>query len=282
MTILVGNKYILSEKINEGAFGKIFLGYHKESKEEIIIKIENQDETNLLLHEARIYNFLKNTKGIPKLRSFGSEGKYAYLILDKLYKSLEELKNLCSLILVIKIAIEMINRLEILHNKNIIHRDIKPENFMISTKDNIIYLIDFGLSKLYKENGKHIKFKESNTLIGTARYASINNHKGYEYSRRDDLESLGYIFIYLLNRKLPWQGLKISSNKKKFEKIGQIKEETSLDTLCDNIPHEFKEYLEYCRNLKFQEKPDYEFLKNIFNNLLKDKNIQNKTKEWFF
>lgn len=279
MVILVNNKYIIQNKINEGAFGKIFTGIHKDTQEEIIIKIENKDNTEILLHEARIYNCLKNMKGIPKMRCFGTEGKYTYLVMDKLYKSLEDLhqSNLFTQELIIKTAIEMIRRIELLHKNNIIHRDIKPENFMIHKKDKHIFVIDFGLSKAYRYNGKHISYKTEKSMVGTARYASINTHKGIEYSRRDDLESMGYIFIYFFKKKLPWQGIKISSSKKKFEKICNIKENICLDDLCKNIPTEFKTYIKYCRNLEFSEKPNYDFLIHNFEKLLNNETKNN----WF-
>ena len=222
MSIIIANKYIITEKIGEGSFGNIFKGYHKESKNEVAVKIEKNDKS-ILKHEARIYNSLKNIKIIPKMRLYGKEGKYSYLILDLLDKPLNILKTSYggkfTLKTVIMIILNILDGIKSIHEQHIIHRDIKPENFMISsqTTDNNIYLIDFGLSRFYKKGKKHIDYRDKRGMIGTARYASINTHSGIEYSRRDDMESLGYLFIYLLRGQLPWQGLPIKNNKKKNE-----------------------------------------------------------------
>lgn len=110
------------------------------------------------------------------------------------------------------------------HNLYIIHRDIKPENFLIS-KDGKgpLYIIDYGLSKRYVDDqGRHIPRATNKGFRGTLRYASINMHQGIENSRRDDLESLGYVLIYLIKGKLPWQNLKVP-RKRKSEQIARVK-----------------------------------------------------------
>jgi len=133
-----------------------------------------------------------------------------------------------------------------------------------------IYMVDFGMAKQYRDprTKRHIPYRDKKSLSGTARYMSINTHLGIEQSRRDDLEALGHVFMYFLRGSLPWQGLKAATNKQKYERICEKKQTTTLDELCGGFPNEFKIYMDYVRNLKFDEQPDYEYLRNLFNKVL--------------
>jgi serine/threonine protein kinase len=110
-------------------------------------------------------------------------------------------------------------------------------------------------------------YRENKHLTGTPRYASINNHLGIEQSRRDDLESLGYVFMYFLRGSLPWQGLRANTKKQKYQKIMEKKMATPIDLLCKGFPDEFRIYFEYCRALRFADKPDYSYLRRLFKDL---------------
>ena len=161
---------------------------------------------------------------------------------------------------------QMIDRIQYIHSKGFIHRDIKPENFItgINNNEKILYLIDFGLAKRYKsKNGLHIPYRDGKNLTGTLRYASCNTHLGIEQSRRDDIESIGYCLLYFLKKKLPWMGIKAKNNKERFKKIMDVKIKTKLEIICDGLPKEFAIIVQYSRDLRFDEKPNYQALKKL-------------------
>ena len=151
------------------------------------------------------------------------------------------------------------------------YRDIKPDNFLmgLGKRANQVHIIDFGLAKKYRDpkTHVHIPYRENKNLTGTARYASINTHLGIEQSRRDDIESLGYVMMYFLRGSLPWQGLKAATKKQKYEKISEKKMVTAIEILCRGFPTEFVTYFQYCRSLRFDDKPDYSYLRKQLRDL---------------
>ncbi|XP_022152650.1 casein kinase 1-like protein 2 [Momordica charantia] len=272
----VGNKFKLGRKIGSGSFGEIYLGTNIQTNEEVAIKLENvKTKHPQLLYESKLYKILQGGTGIPNVRWFGVEGDYNVLVIDLLGPSLEDLFNFCSrklsLKTVLMLADQMINRVEFVHSKSFLHRDIKPDNFLmgLGRRANQVYAIDFGLAKKYRDTSthQHIPYRENKNLTGTARYASMNTHLGIEQSRRDDLESLGYVLMYFLRGSLPWQGLKAGTKKQKYEKISEKKVNTSIEALCRGYPTEFASYFHYCRSLRFDDKPDYAYLKRLFRDL---------------
>lgn len=181
------------------------------------IKLESvMAKKRQLEYEARVYKALAGGVGIPSVRWFGTECDYNAMVLDLLGPSLEDLFNFCntkfSLKTVLLLADQLISRFQGVHEKSFIHRDIKPENLLmgVGRRGNQVNVIDFGLAKKYRDpkTHLHIPYRENKELTGTARYVSINTHLGVEQSRRDDLESLGYLFLYFLRGNLPWQGIK--------------------------------------------------------------------------
>jgi serine/threonine protein kinase len=219
---------------------------------------------------------------IPQIKSFGYSGDYNILVMQLLGRSLEELfnkKQKFSIKTTSLLAYQMITVLQYIHDKHIIHRDIKPDNFVmgINKQNAVLYLLDFGLAKKYRssktlEQYPYIKKKK---LTGTARYASIHALEEMEQSRRDDLESVGYVLMYFLRGGLPWQGLKIKSKEDRYKKILDKKKETSSEQLCKGFPEEFKDFLEYAKNLEYTEEPKYEKYKNKFYNLVTNKLEEN-------
>ncbi|XP_025076755.1 casein kinase I-like isoform X3 [Pomacea canaliculata] len=276
MELRVGNKYRLGRKIGSGSFGDIYLGTDISNGEEVAIKLECVKTKHPQLHiESKIYRMMQGGVGIPTIKWCGAEGDYNVMVMELLGPSLEDLFNFCSrkfsLKTVLLLADQLISRIEYIHSKNFIHRDVKPDNFLmgLGKKGNLVYLIDFGLAKKYRDarTHQHIPYRENKNLTGTARYASINTHLGIEQSRRDDMESLGYVFMYFLRGSLPWQGLKAATKRQKYERISEKKMSTPIEELCKGFPSEFATYLNFCRSLRFDDKPDYSYLRQLFRNL---------------
>ena len=271
------DKYLLVKKLGEGSFGCIYSA--RENNNWYAIKFENKNKgQNLLENEAYIMSYLNGPR-IPAVKSFGYSGDHNVLIMELMGKSLEDLfENLpnkkMSIRCVCNLGYQMIDIMEYIHNKHIIHRDIKPDNFVMGkgAKSKYLFLLDFGLSKKYRSSTtlKHYPLIKRKKLTGTARYASINALNGMTQSRRDDLEAIGYVLMYFLIGKLPWQGMVNKNKDERYLRIMEVKRDTTPEQLCKGFPSEFERYISYTRNLEYEEQPDYDLLKNLFLKVLKD------------
>ncbi|KAL5112198.1 Casein kinase I isoform alpha [Taenia crassiceps] len=271
--LIINDLYRLIRKIGCGSFGVIYLGVNQKNGEEVAVKVErNSARHRQLVYESKIYRILNGGIGIPRLRWCGSQFDHYFLVMDLLGPSLEDLFLFCARRFtnktVLMLADQMLSRVEFLHRRCFVHRDIKPDNFLmgIGRHCNKLYIIDYGLAKRYCSwnKGRHIEYRDDKNLTGTARYASINAHLGIEQSRRDDLESLGYVLMYFNRGSLPWQGLRGNTKRQKYERISEKKISTPVETLCKGFPAEFAMYLNYCRSLQFDEAPDYLYLRQLF------------------
>ena len=271
------SKYKAIKKLGEGSFGKVYKAEY--NGDNYAIKMENKSkEQGLLELEATIMSYLKGPN-IPFIKSYGYSGDFNVLVMQLLDKSLEDLINKYNTFSIKTVAIlgyQMVNILQYIHDRHIIHRDIKPDNFVMGAQeDNAkLYILDFGLAKKYRSSRTLVQYPyvKKKKLTGTARYASIHALEAYEQSRRDDLESVGYVLMYFLRGNLPWQGLKVRSKEDRYKKILEKKKETSSQDLCKDFPHEFFEYVDYTKNLEYEENPDYDFLRQKFLDVLKGLN----------
>jgi serine/threonine protein kinase len=166
-----------------------------------------------------------------------------------------------------------------LHSCNYVYRDVKPDNFLLGKEErDKIFLIDFGLSKRFRDpnTGLHIPYRDGKNLTGTARYASINTHLGMEQSRRDDIEALSYLLIFFLKGSLPWQNMPGRNFKEKSKRIGSKKMETKISDLCAGCPKEMEKFVQHARNLKYDERPNYEFLGKLLSSIRERELKENK------
>jgi len=275
---ILNGKWRIGPRLGGGSFGEIYEAQHLETMEVCAVKIEPKNTKHpQLIYEAKIVKYISGAEGVCPLLFAFSDTNYNYMGIERLGPSLETVFNKngrrFSTKTICMIAIQMLTRAEMLHNKNFIHRDIKPDNFLIGLDDSaeIIYMIDFGLAKRYKhpKTLQHIPYREDKSLTGTARYASLRAHKGIEQSRRDDLEAIGLVLMYFVRKgSLPWQGIRVEKKHDKYKLIEEKKESTTIRSLCKGSAPAFAMYLHYVRGLKFDKRPDYEYMRGLFLDLL--------------
>jgi len=286
---LIFGKYKINKKIGIGSHSIIFSGININNKELVALKIQKKGFIiNENIEKEAYYLLQLKGYGVPRIISFGHIGKYNVLIEELLGESLEDLfkknKNKEKVIILkdmLMTGIQLIDRIEYIHSNNIVHLDIKPSNFVVGYKDpSLIYIIDFGLSKKYKSSrtGRHIIFSKRKYFQGNIKFSSVNNMIGIVSTRRDDLESIGYMLIYLYESKLPWEKIEAINKLEIVEKIFYIKKQISMNTLCKNLPKEMTEFMVYIKSLKFNEKPNYNYLKNLLEIMLKKINNVNDLK----
>ena len=204
-----------------------------------------------------------NAEGIPTIYWYGSQNNNYYMAMSLLSYSLKDVlrsKGSLGLNIILKIGVEMVKRIKYIHNKGILHRDIKPDNFMFGKDSNDdLYLIDFGLSRSYICDDKHVDMRERCSPIGSINYMSINVHKGYTPSRRDDLESIVYILYYLWKGELPWF---FHTNQviNKLTDHNIIANDKEIKMTNNEVPVVLKSFFIYCKSLHYSEDPKYDYL----------------------
>ncbi|OAG29587.1 casein kinase 1 [Nematocida displodere] len=267
--------YVLTEKIGQGSFGMVFEGHASKSIKKVAIKVEINPDSRYsqLENEYATYMELKGVPGFPRVEYFGECGGHTYLVMEHLGMSLEDMlalrnRRFCTKTIFIVVK-RMIDLIEKIHSIGKVHRDLKPDNFLVGRDPKKLFLIDLGMAKEFVRQGQHVPSSSGRRLTGTPRYASVNAHKGLELSRRDDLESIGYIMIYLAKGKLPWQGIK-ETPREKCRLIGEQKRSIRVEKLVKDLPgsEQMEEYFQYVRALSFDTTPNYQYLKDLFDRAL--------------
>lgn len=275
---MIANKYEIIDKIKEGSFGIIFKGENIRTHKLVAIKFESKDiDKKTLKNEAKIYQYLGRLDGFPQLKWFGTDENNTYLVIDLLGISLAEMINhyeRFSIKTALILGIQMIKRIQVLHEKGLLHRDIKPDNFLFGLGDstNKLHLIDFGISKRYDYDGTHIRETKIHKLIGTPNFVSLNVHNGLEPSRRDDLESCMYIILCMTNGRSRWCC---------HTNMGQIINYKIEAQTCFTTPAFIKILLNYICNMGFNETPDYYYIIKIMVDIFNEnKFTYNNQFEW--
>jgi casein kinase 1 len=275
----IKNKYTIKDKLGNGKFGIVYLGTYKKTNENVAIKTENvRSPMKLLKHETSILKYLyeHGARNVPTIYWYGVHLDSTCLVMSYYEISLFDYIKTKELSVeqIDKIILQMVLILENIHKNFVIHRDIKPQNFMI--KDGELFLIDFGLATFYiDEKSEHIEERSHDSIIGTPKYISPNIHQGITPSRRDDLISVGYIYIFLFCRELPWDVIptnifdenihdEISIEHYKNRARQKLKLWSDIEPICLKINVKLHKYMQYCYQLKYKEQPNYDAIKDTF------------------
>jgi len=268
----IANKYLLGENIGSGCFGSVYNGTHCKTNMQVAIKMEDiNTEVKILKNETTILKYLydQGSRDIPIVYWFGTHKNNMCLVMSLYDCSLHDYIQQKPLPpnKIDVIMRTMINIFQFIHSKLVIHRDIKPQNIML--KNGELYLIDFGFATFYVDENSRLH------IIGTPKYVSYHIHCGSLPSRRDDLISLGYVYMYLYSRSLQWDTINepvgtdaeyedthILNYKNKQRKV--LKEFENIQPICAQINRRIENFLNYCYHIQYDDAPIYSALSDIF------------------
>ena len=280
--------YRVAEKIGSGAFGSVYRGTHLKSGESVAVKLAYKvDNTSALMNEARLMVRLQRSVPLPKIRKYGhcAELDVNYIVMELMgaclcYENVGRISFADATdadatdaavrsAMLINVFVQLLSIMRRLHEEGFVYRDVKPSNFMLGRppKDRTVYMIDLGAAKCFRDarSGEHAPMRSGVRPVGTPRYMSANTHRGLEQSRRDDLESLGYLFQYMCTGRLPWDGLAketdhaaVAEMKDSFKRTGTA---GAADGACthvgDKAPHNVLAYIRAVSDVGYSATPDY-------------------------
>ena len=287
-SLTLNSQYTNIRKFANGSFSDVFFAENLTKTSTVILKAPHKTSKSYaeISREAILLIKLKDSNFVPKVLYLQADAVCEVMVLEKLGVSLEVLKqeyNNFSLKTTILLACQLLNILEKIHELGVLHRDIKPSNILIGEglNKNKVYLIDFDIAQTFSQSSKDSKEAKEmifgNQFVGTKAFASRNAHKCGTFSRKDDLESLFFTILYLLEGKLPWISLNCD-----LRAMGTIKDQFLKGRMLEDLPKEFAQFFEYLEKMKCETVPDYAFLKNLFVSMAKrfSLNLEDNECEW--
>jgi casein kinase 1 len=293
-SLVCDGKFRIVETIGEGSFGCVFDAVDVRNGSRVAIKVEDGDaDLPALLYEHNVMNtVLLGVPGIPRPWYFGSEHGVNLMVMDRLGVSVEAVRRIYGakaggdpdagrlpMDLLGRVARQALLRLRDCHARGVVHRDVKPDNLVFGAAPEaadaavaavapapMVYLIDFGLAKtIFDAHGNHIACYDKKKMLGTPRFASVNTHAGLLQSRRDDVEALGYVLVFLAHGRLPWCGIRAADDAEKLARVEDRKRAVDVEgDLCADLPPAFAATILHARALAFEAMPDYELLASLW------------------
>ena len=273
--------WVVESELGQGTYSIVYQGTsysvrNRHTDQLAALKVCKTEAAEVLYQkEAEILIQLKKclTKGklcVPDLLQYRCDSEYHFIAMEMVGKTLESLnqEQAFAQLTVSMLAIQLITTIETFHATGFVHRDIKPDNLAIALEphDPTIYLLDVGLASKFQLNGIHVKYTEDVSFVGNYVFCSCNVLSGVRASRRDDLESLAYVLVYLRRGRLPWTKINSENLAARSEHYHK-KMDLSPNQVCAGLEHEYQDFLSYCRGLHFDEKPNYAYLKDLFRRL---------------
>lgn len=276
----------LHEKLGQGAFGVVRRGTVRDMTESIAVKLELEPDSSkgqLLRTEAQILKELQGGKGIPTFYYYGEHRQYHFLVLQLLGPSLSDKlrahRHPFTLNTVLQLLDQLLFAVESVHKAGYIYRDFKPHNCLLGLgkKAQELYLIDYGLVKKVSL-GYTTGTVVAKGYVGTLPFIALNAHLGVKAAKRDDIESLAYVCMYLLLGKLPWYTHGIETHEREAR---ICKQDIRATWSTFSLPQEFLDLIMYARSLRFDEDPDYAAIRDQFYSLASRNNIRyNGVYDW--
>ncbi|ETW07962.1 CK1/CK1 protein kinase [Aphanomyces invadans] len=266
--------WVLGDKLGSGACSDVYVVTPKENSAETYAmklspipppskkKTHAARSADALYAEHLLYvNTLQGLEGIPALPATGAYGEdkgYRFLVLERLGRTLEQVKTTHGGKLpegtVSRLGLNILSILRQLHARKLLFVDVKPDNFMLSRgREDQVYCVDFGIAERYLlVTGAH-KPHKMGPVVGTPTFSSVHCHLGNTPARRDDIEAMLYVCLYLIRGDLPWQAATSDAAG------AQLKYKCDPDELCAGLAVGWKTMLRRIQECAFDQEPDYAY-----------------------
>ncbi|XP_078490913.1 uncharacterized protein LOC100176391 [Ciona intestinalis] len=273
----IKDRWKIMRKIGGGGFGEIYEAVDTVSGEAVALKAESARQAKQVLKmEVAVLKALQGKEHVCRFIACGRNERFNYVIMSLVGRNLAELRRsqprgMFSISTTLRLGKQILVGIRNIHCVGFLHRDVKPSNFAMgrtSATCRTVYMLDFGLARQYTNAvGEIRQARPIAGFRGTVRYASINAHRNREMGCHDDLWSLLYMLVEFVNGQLPWRKIK---NK---EQVGIMKERYDEKMLLKHMPHELMELYNHISTLQYYDKPDYEFVHQLFEQAIARKNI---------